>query len=68
MSVQKAIWVDDTALTVPVTREVQRVINEWAVDHGNDLNERLAPFGLGNYDLVQVEFMRVVRPDEIANG
>ena len=53
-----------TPITVPVAPEVAEVIHEWAQEHAEDLNERLAPFGLGNYNIARPEYRRVVTEGE----
>jgi hypothetical protein len=47
-----------------VTPEVQAVVEQWAADHGDDLNARLEPFGLGNHNIVTPRFRRVITAEE----
>ncbi|ANJ26820.1 hypothetical protein [Agromyces aureus] len=55
---------DGVPLTTPVEPDVQAAIQRWAFDHGEDLNRRLEPFGLGNYNIAMPVFRRVVTLDE----
>ena len=63
--VVKAAIIDDVVLTVPVSDEVRHVIQAWAEDHGDDLNRRLADFGLDNYSITEPEWHRVVTREEL---
>lgn len=60
ITVSAATFVDDVALTVPVTEEVRNAIGRWEAEHLKDLNKHLAPYGLNAYDLIPPEYSRVV--------
>lgn len=47
-------------LSEQVTPEVQAIIDQWARDHSDDLNERLAPLGLGDYNIVGPDWRQII--------
>jgi len=66
-TVSKAIVVGDNVLTVPVEPAIQRIIEEWASDHIEDLHARLAEFGINAHSLTAPEYHRVVTEADL-NG
>lgn len=52
-------------ITVPVSKAVTEAIHAWQREHAASLDEALAPFSLSTVDLLQVDYMRFVREDEM---
>lgn len=59
-----ALVKDGKPVTVPVTPEVQRAIDETLNRYSGELDAALEPFGLGAYDIVCPDYERIVRADE----
>ncbi|HEU5223434.1 MAG TPA: hypothetical protein VFU07_07110 [Candidatus Lumbricidophila sp.] len=53
--------------SVPVEPAVQDAIDKWMIEHGEEFNTMLEPFGLGNYNIVRPNYRRVVLKGEFCD-
>lgn len=63
--VRAAVFVDDHALTVPITPDAQLAVDMWLTRYTDELAEVLKPFGLHPYDLASPRIERVVYPEDL---
>lgn len=62
---RRALIIDDTVVTTPVSAEVARAIRDVERRYFRAAADALAPFGLHPYDIAAPEYARIVYRDEL---
>lgn len=52
-------------ITTPINKYAQIALEQWHVEHAEELAELLSPYGLHPFDIVTPAYRRVVRIEEI---